>query len=137
MDENGNGRPERVRALAPSRVPVLDGERLGYIAALIDGEGSVKVQKADSRSGQQLACVEITQTDRRLTDWLLEIGGRVKLEPRRKKNPKHQDLWRWQLRKEAEVYDLLRSVRPLLLVKGEDADAVLEWIERRNQLRVA
>lgn len=110
-------------ALAPTE--------LAYLAGIIDGEGCVSLQV---RKGRYVTpTIQITNTDRRLTDWLLDHidGGSVYRRPGYKEGHKPTYLWRCAGRIARGV---LGDVRPFLLLKGEQADVVLS-LDRVTEVR--
>lgn len=110
---------------------VLSPTELAYLAGIIDGEGCISFQV---RKGRYVTpTIQITNTDRRLTDWLLDHvdGGSVYRRPGYKQNHKPTYLWRCAGR---IARDVLGDVRPFLLIKAEQADVVMS-LERVTEIR--
>lgn len=99
-----------------------------YLAGLIDGEGTVSIVRLHSR-GQgfehYVASVEISNTDMRMIDWVAKrLGGSI-VANRRKVVAGHKVVYRIGLRNRlAEA--VLREVMPFLVVKGRQAELVME-----------
>jgi len=97
--------------------------KLGYIAGLIDGEGSVKMRDHNQN-------IQIHNTDQKMMEWLIEnFGGRVRVERRARENRK--DLYRWEVTRMLDTKMLLNAVKPYLVTKKERAQGTLEYIEQR------
>lgn len=95
----------------------MDERHAYWLAALIDGEGSIVIR---NRKGRQrpFVCVSIAQNDRRLLDQALEYlecgviyGGHG---PRK---AGHQ----LQIYRQADVRRILTILAPLLVLKGDKA----------------
>ena len=99
--------------------PVL----IGYIAGLIDGEGSiVPVKDISRRPGAaprliQRWQVKIGMTDEPVIRWLGSLGGTVTLEPR--PIPPRKPHWTWCVARRLDVLILLPAVLPLLRVPAK------------------
>ncbi len=89
-------------------------ERLGYLAGIIDGEGSIL------RSGEGRWSVKVTMTDEPIMEWMGSLGGRLSgpYQPRGNRKP----TWTWTVARRRDVVSLLTAVRPLLFVKAARAD---------------
>lgn len=105
--------PKRFR-LPKAKIPT-DPAVLGYIAGLMDGEGCLTRQNGRWR-------VQIAMTDQPVIEWLGRIGGTVR-ERRVKGNRKR--CWRWLLMRQSEVRLFLVAILPYLMVKHNQAKAVL------------
>lgn len=104
-----------------------DAER-GYLAAMLDGEGSIDWNKDRPR-------IRVANGDRPLLCSLeTSFGGSVNQEPVAKRDGiKRKAAYRWTLSGQRAV-DVLVSVRPLLRVKGSIADDVVHrWRHRERE----
>jgi len=110
---------------------------LRQLAAFVDGEGSIRVQRFTVRRevnrrlkaylgyAQQL---DIANTDFRLIEWLLEnFGGKIPNPKKTKDNQK--GVYHWSL-SGSNSYALLKKIRPYLLLKQEQADCAIELWEK-------
>lgn len=99
----------------------MDERHAYWLAALIDGEGSIIVRKRSGRSGK-FVCITIAQNDRRLLDRAAEYAGCGAVYgnqgPRRNG---HQ----LQIFRQADVRRILEQVGPLLVLKAERAAEAL------------
>lgn len=91
-----------------------------YLAGIIDGEGCIRANNAPR--------VHVTNTDQRLTDWLVEtFGGYVWHEGKSyMANAKPRHVWEVSARK---AQTLLREVEPYLKLKQQQARLVLGFYE--------
>jgi hypothetical protein len=104
---------------------------LGYLAGIIDGEGCIyirphyKKQKGSTNPSLN-SKVAIGNTDVRLMLWLVEnIGGTF-----HQKHGKHQSMRHWKPAHDWIVNgnnaaQLLKAIRPYMVIKGEQADVLL------------
>ena len=112
----------------------------GWLAGMIDGEGSIAIGRATGRVGylrgiQMRPYVQIANTDRRLIDVskaLMEYvsGHRAFISTVRRQNPNHRLGWAVSSRSNSAVLALLTSVRPCLIGKAEQADVVMAYCRR-------
>lgn len=105
-----------------------------YIAGIIDGEGSITIsRKIDKTMRAGVAYrpyVPVTNTDRRLLDWLFETTGLGNVRPNAiPKNPNHKPSWRWELWSQ-QAHQLLLNILPYLILKKEQAILLIEFMER-------
>lgn len=123
----------------------LRGEHLLiWLAALIDGEGSVMLGKRvysrrekPKRNDHYRAAVVICGTDVRLLEALVVNTGvmriyshRVNGDPR---SPRKRQQWTWRLGAD-DIRLWLPAIRPYLVIKGEQADLVLEALQIKERL---
>lgn len=105
----------------PQSVTVPSGIELGYLAGLIDGEGSITVRRDQ-------ATLLIYNTDQRLLSWLQEhVGGNVGAPDRRGR----VTCWAWQIAGANDVRAVLTAVRPLLTAKAEACARVLGHLVKK------
>lgn len=94
-----------------------------WFAGLFDGEGSVILSQRSLPGGGSVR-IEITNTVRALLERAREVVGAGYITVKPSKNQRHQDKMIWTLYGGAAL-EVLRQVRPWLIVKAERADAVL------------
>lgn len=104
---------------------------VGYIAGLVDGEGSI-VRRNDSPRGGW--CVTISLTHRETIDWLVSWGGRLtstgKANDRNRLGNK--PVWRWMVARQQDVVALLRAIIPYLIVKQDKAQRALQELTKET-----
>lgn len=122
----------------------LRGEQLLiWLAALIDGEGSVMLTKRVRSSKEKVrkdnyrSSLVICGTDVRLLEALVVNTGvmriyshRVNGDPR---SPRKRQQWTWRLTAN-DIRDWLPAIRPYLVIKGEQADLLLEALSIKDKL---
>jgi hypothetical protein len=89
---------------------------LGYLAGLLDGEGSIAL-----RSYGQYWRVRINKTDKEIIDWLATIGGTTS---RQAQGYNRKDMWEWSLADQEDVHDLLSAVLPYLKTRTKREKAL-------------
>src|SRR5262245_27780334 len=85
---------ERNSYWPPTVVLPTDPAALGYMAGIIDGEGSLK------RRPDGLWSIVVVMTDEAVIRWLCAIGGGFATYDRRKENRKR--IYRWQVARRAD-----------------------------------
>jgi len=113
-------------------IPELtEREKLIYLASVIDAEGSVSIYHASQPSKNYYAYLlglMIANTDTRLIDWLVtNYGGWTRW--RRYKSKEWKDIKVWNIGGE-KTYQLLKQVRPFLIVKQKQADLGMEFYRK-------
>ena len=103
---------------------MTEGECM-WFAGLFDGEGSVTLSNRRLPGGGTVV-ISLVNTCEPLMVRLREVVGAGPLHFNEVSagNPRHNDTWTWQLCGAAAL-EVLRQVRPWLIVKAERADAVL------------
>jgi len=127
---------DKLRLRKEVRLKQLSEAEKGYIAGLIDGEGSFIVwkDKYHNHVGYRLT---ITNTDPKLHEWLrkrLGFGAIRKLE---QKNRKHRTGYYFAICRSSELELLLREIKDFLVVKREHAECMLRLIEIKKSKKVA
>lgn len=112
---------------------------LGYMAGIIDGEGSVELKINKPTAGHSLNLVlHVFNSDRPLMDWMqLNFGGKVYDIHRRARveKPQWQPVYIWNLTSTA-ARDLLEILAPYMVVKRSQAElAVYAWDNRKAHYR--
>ena len=106
-------------------VKIPQGERLGYLAALIDGEGSIGFTPTD---GTGRPHVTIYNTSRDLMRWLMrEVGGHFGGHDTRGR----QICYSWSISAAADVLAVCEAVAPLLIVKKVPAYKVIKHLKTK------
>lgn len=100
-----------------------DAERAWFAAAL-DGEGSIVIQ--NKKTGYSR--LQVTNTCVPFLDRVIEYTGVGYIRHTYKPDPStgHKDGYNWFCCINHQVQEILRQVRPWLIVKAERADIVLE-----------
>lgn len=118
---------------SPTWTAPTDPREIGYMAGLYDGEGALvrHAQSSKTSARPPLWMAAILMTSEPTIRWLGQFGGHVYFSPRHEKDPTRKDAWKWELCRQIDVRNFLRTVRPLLIVKAAAADIVLSrWTEQ-------
>jgi hypothetical protein len=126
---------ERINTLAPSET--------GYIAGIIDGEGTITIElrKRKTKCGRTTAelspSLGIHNTDRRLLEYLFAFLGKEKIHMHTyvRKNRKHKTAYVFHSNSPEWIRVLLEKVRPFLIIKSEQADLLLQFIDEKTNRR--
>ena len=94
---------------------------LGYIAGLIDGEGSVSVEQPQTA---RCARVVISNTSQVLMEWLRNKLPEGKIYCTKKRKDTWKDAYTFRLNG-VQAYHLLRVVYPYLIIKKEQAGRII------------
>lgn len=126
--QNGRVLPQRI-------VVPTDPAVLGYIAAMIDGEGYITCSHQTKRNS---VCwrVGVANTDRRLIDWLLRaVPGTARTRKRQRAVPKwpgeRLPCYEWLVRGARDIHALLCALGPYLIIKEDRARGAIAWAEDR------
>ena len=112
-------------------IPLRESE-LGYLAAIIDGEGTVSIYRGTRRAVQ----VSVANTDVGLMEWLKLIGGRIRARKPVKLNSGlgfRKPQFTWAVVARLEVEALLRAVEPYMIIKRAKAQEALRLLESFKQ----
>ncbi|MGL5379999.1 LAGLIDADG family homing endonuclease [Clostridium sp.] len=98
-----------------------------YIAGIIDGEGSIMLQKFHKNEFPS-PCVSVASTTLELLNWLKEKIGGGKIIRKKNYNPdKHSDCYSYFL-KYNEAINLIQEIYPYLIIESKKrrANLILE-----------
>lgn len=107
----------------------LEERDLGYVAGLVDGEGSITLSKL--KRGGWSSCTVISNKNVAMLRWIKsKIGvGRVYLSNRERK------VYELRLARNSDQIALLETILPCLKVKRKDAELVLQFLKLRRKSR--
>jgi len=128
------------KSLLANKEPVdfsfLSESEKGYIAGLIDGEGTITLEKRKFASDIKVhPAVYISNTSLELLTHIREVlgVGTIRRGHRRKSrstgSERKQD-YKLGIHKIREVEGLLKTIKPYLVLKKRQAEVVLEFIQR-------
>lgn len=103
---------------------------LCYVAGIIDGEGTIRINKTKpyiknkNKNCAYSASMSVGMVERIIPELLKEtFGGSVHEEC----VPERRSIWRWNASGRMSVYKILEELAPYLIVKREQALAVMEF----------
>jgi hypothetical protein len=105
--------------------------QIGYLAAMIDGEGHICLSR-----GKELKFggysyqpeVAVTNTNRTLLVWCRDTTGIGNIAPQRENLEKRKDSFIWRL-SNREIVKFLTIIQPYLILKWEQADYLLDYFQ--------
>jgi len=100
-------------------IPVNPAE-LGYLAGIIDGEGSIFRNGHHPQRPRWI--LDVANTDWSLIEWLLSLGGTCSEANR----PPRRTVYHWKVCSRADVEALLTAIEPLLRIKRGRARECLD-----------
>jgi hypothetical protein len=104
--------------------PTLTVEQRIYLAGIVDGEGCIGVFTRGHRKDWMRPHLQVTNTSLELLAWLRGACPLGTVVWRRDKRPSRKSSWCWRLACDQAIW-LLDALRPWLVVKAAQADAVL------------
>lgn len=118
---------QRQYDLDPMTVPEMSERELGYLAGIIDGEGSISIIRGRPT-------IRVYGTDRGLMHWLLtKVGGTATWDAdKRGRAPVHQ----WNLYPARNVFHVCEQIWPLLIVKRKGAFDAMKFLKQKYGARV-
>lgn len=118
----------------------MEEVKLAYIAGILDGEGSIMIQRHASKAFMEqrkkrgcnhphyAPAIRIGMQDRAPLDLIVEatrIGKVHEEKPYHRRKP----MFRWMVRSKNEIKEFLTLVMPYLLVKKEQANLCLQFVD--------
>lgn len=117
-----------------------------WLACAIDGEGFISLRNTiDPKTGWRVRCVEIgvVNTDQKFIDEALRLMGAGSLrilQPRGQiANTSYagkKSVYNARLKHRDKVVAILKLIRPYLIIKGDKADAVVNFVETTDWTRI-
>lgn len=113
---------------ASLQVPTSEAQ-LGYIAALVDGEGTIRNFE---HTGRHRILVRIANTDRALMEWLSQFGGTIHWYEHPIKTH-YKPGGTWTVSQAIDVYHLLIAIEPYMIVKRDKAQEAIRTVREHWQ----
>lgn len=96
-----------------------------WLAAMIDGEGTIGIYKYSKHS--YLVRLQVSNTSEELIDYLKEKYNRNKHGPYKQKEERRKDVFEWKCHSK-EAIRLIKQIKPYLVIKREQAQlAIRAW----------
>jgi hypothetical protein len=120
-----NCRTQYSYQLAAKEVRQMSEPEIAWLAGLFDGEGSI-VQTQRTRTPEGSIRIQVTNNVIAILEQIQEFTGvgRINVQSRKENNPRHGETYTWSAGT-GYALEILRQIRPWLIVKAERADAVL------------
>ena len=95
-----------------------------YIAGILDGEGSIMLQKFHAKEHPS-PCVSIASTTLELLEWIKKTVGKGVIVKKKNYNPeKHQDCYSYKL-KYNDAINLIKDLYPYIIIPAKRKRAEL------------
>ena len=103
----------------------LTDAEIGYLAGLFDGEGCVGYYSRSTKGvPYHSASLHICMTDKRAPEWIMNTVGYGKISVSEKPG-NNRTVYSWQLCNKPQIQEVLRMIRPYLVVKADQVDALM------------
>lgn len=117
------------------RHPGIDTSRFsetdkGYIAAFLDGEGSILFYQDRKKLNPALYFANTHQGVLKYLQKKLTIGS-LAITRRTYKNPKYKDLFQLHIHGAKQVYDILKAIEPYLIIKRDKAQEAIRLLKEK------
>lgn len=114
----------------------MNNTDLAYIAGLIDGEGTITINRHRNKSKRGWVyqpCVSISNTVPSLCMWVQSVTGmgNVNSKDYKNRNKRYRLPWVWQVFNMEEIVVLLTKLIPFLKLKREQALLLVRFCEER------
>jgi hypothetical protein len=119
----------------PATVKNLTPMRAAWLAALIDGEGTISIHLTPNGSKRAWIAVYNTNTD--ILDKCAYVCGagvvRKKMPGKKNDGFKRLQMWEWELDRARDAHHLLCQLYPYLIIKQHKAiDLIVHWRDERT-----
>lgn len=102
--------------------------QLGWLAGIIDGEGSISLNKSFRRGYFQYSPnVTVCNTDRVMLDTIISLTGIGKIYKGGERASGYKKVFRWMICSQSDIAKFLLAIRSCLVVKKERADIVINF----------
>ena len=101
-------------------------EELAYLAGIIDGEGSIRIERS-TRNYYRLR-ISVANTSIALMKWLQKKCGNTFIKERKRKGNRRQQ-YQWDSNRLFDVVTLLTDLLPYLIIKHDHSLVALEFAE--------
>lgn len=114
---------------------LTDTER-GWLAAMVDGEGSlIMTERSDGSTHSPK--IRVTSTSRDLIDRLHDLVPNGKIYENGSTGENHSQAYQFAIQRYDDIEWVLEEIGPLLIEKQEKAELMLEYISVRRQATVS
>ena len=111
----------------------LPPQLLGYLAGIVDGEGCITRQVSRTKNGQSVhPVITVSNGHRPLLEYLQTATGFGNIRSAHGKNSTLNPAFNWSTQKRQDVYTLLTSLLPLLIVKKKQALLALALLKLKS-----
>ncbi len=109
---------------------------VGYLAGIIDGEGSIALYSRGERSGRRrpVPVITIVSTDRELLEYIAALVGRGSIRARKTDNPNWKQCFQLRWRGLEDIYRICSLIDGRVIIKRGQVDIMLTFIGVRKAL---
>lgn len=107
----------------------MDKDKWSYLAGVVEGEGCIGVY-AEARRAPR-GCLDVVQAGERGHAWLQYLCKRYnvgKVYRHERAHGNSRTSYRWQIRRQDELKEVLTAIQPYLLLKMTQAIVMLDWL---------
>ena len=124
--------------LSPRTIKELSETEASYLAGIIDGEGSIYMQKIRRAIDGVSPTMVVRNTNKKLAKYLMSIGGDINWEKGhfdKRFGTTGKPCFHWYCRRLLDIGYVIRKILPYLVIKREKALLILEEIKKREKLK--
>lgn len=124
--------------LSKRTVRELSETEASYLAGIIDGEGSIYMQKIRRAIDGVSPTIVVRNTDDKLAKYLISIGGDINWEKEhfdKRFGTTGKPCFHWYCRRLLDIGYVIRKILPYLVIKHEKALFILKEIKKREKLK--
>jgi len=113
-----------------SSVKKLSKTDIGYVSGLIDGEGTIAIQKlCDNRNNRIffVPCISVSNTNLAVLEYLKQKIGAGHIYPHVKKK-NYKICYAYELRRTLDIKTLLEQILQSLIIKKRQAETLIKFI---------
>lgn len=115
----------------------ISAKDLGYIAGMIDGEGTLTISKhrqynRKKETYQYRPFIWITNTNEEVLQIIQKKVGLGTITSYQPSNKKYKKVFYWRILKRSECLEFLRLITKTLIIKWNQALIMMEFLESRE-----
>lgn len=117
---------------------MLEWEK-GYVAGMIDGEGTIDLNHHRKYKGAKLVTtprLRISNTNKSALERIVQLAGAGRVSISNKAKGNHKTRYEYYLGPKGGLKHLLEQVKEYLAIKREDAEAALARMKARMKQRI-
>lgn len=133
LQENEIWMEKDLDPITDDSIQLTEGDA-AYIAGLLDGEGCIRIyERAEEGRDGHITKLTISNTDRKVIDWLTETVGMGDVYEEKADNGRNKPILRWVVNSREDLWKLIVAVEDHLRIKREEAMLLKAFIRARHR----